>query len=385
MRLLRAASAALLLALTLGLVLTGEPVAARGQDVDQAEEEAGSASERAAQADSLLSEAAGRQADLEDDLAAAIVRLSEINDELTRVSVHLEELRLTLGHTETEMASIGRTLHLRAIEAYVRAVGAPGVAVMGTDDAETAIVAASSVDRLVESDRASVASLTVRRRQLVALREQYVAEQREVTRLQEEADAEAARVEELLSQADAQVAAAAARAREADAAYRAALSELDASRAREAERRRQEQRATTTVTTADVPATTAPPTTSPAADTPPTTTTPVPAPVAGGSFAPSVERWRSLVAAYFPAERVDGALAVVQCESYGDPEAYNPYSGASGLFQFLPSTWATTSPRAGFAGASAFDAEANIGTAAWLSSYYASRGSSPWAPWTCRP
>ena len=76
---------------------------------------------------------------------------------------------------------------------------------------------------------------------------------------------------------------------------------------------------------------------------------------------------------------------MIRCESYGDPEAYNPYSGASGLFQFLPSTWATASPRAGFAGASVFDGEANIGTAAWLSAYYASRGSDPWAAWACKP
>jgi soluble lytic murein transglycosylase-like protein len=91
------------------------------------------------------------------------------------------------------------------------------------------------------------------------------------------------------------------------------------------------------------------------------------------------------VASYFPASRVDGALTVIQCESNGDAGAYNPYSGASGLFQFLPGTWATVSPRAGFAGASVFDGEANIGTAAWLSNYYESRGASPWSPWTCRP
>ena len=73
-------------------------------------------------------------------------------------------------------------------------------------------------------------------------------------------------------------------------------------------------------------------------------------------FPPVIEQWRSLVAAYFPASRVDEALAILQCESLGDPDAYNPYSGASGLFQFLPSTWASTSPKAGFAGAGAFAA-----------------------------
>src|SRR5690606_12904670 len=127
--------------------------------------------------------------------------------------------------------------------------------------------------------------------------------------------------------------------------------------------------------------TTATTTTSP----PPTTTTAPPAPLIGGPFRPEVERWRGLVAAYFPAERVDEALAVLGCESNGDPNAYNPYSGASGLFQFLPATWATVSPSAGFSESSVFDAEANLGTAAWLSSYFESRGASPWSPWTCRP
>jgi soluble lytic murein transglycosylase-like protein len=97
-----------------------------------------------------------------------------------------------------------------------------------------------------------------------------------------------------------------------------------------------------------------------------------------------VERWRSLVSAYFPGSRVEEALAIIQCESLGDPEAYNPYSGASGLFQFLPATWASTSPQAGFAGASPFSAEANIGTAAWLADRYADMGRGYWSPWSCR-
>jgi soluble lytic murein transglycosylase-like protein len=90
------------------------------------------------------------------------------------------------------------------------------------------------------------------------------------------------------------------------------------------------------------------------------------------------------VATYFPASRVDEALAILQCESLGDPDAYNPYSGASGLFQFLPSTWASTSPKAGFAGAGAFEPEPNVGTAAWLAGRYQELGQGYWAPWSCR-
>jgi hypothetical protein len=160
---------------------------------------------------------------------------------------------------------------------------------------------------------------------------------------------------------------------------------VDAAQAREEERRRQEERAPATTTTAppeeeeNTPSTTTEP---PA--TPPTTD-------GGGGggggdwdFPPAVERWRSLVQAYFPSSRVDEALAVLQCESLGDADAYNPYSGASGLYQFLPSTWASASPSAGFSGASAFDGEANIGTAAWLANRYEELGKGFWGPWSCR-
>lgn len=55
-------------------------------------------------------------------------------------------------------------------------------------------------------------------------------------------------------------------------------------------------------------------------------------------------------------------LAVAQCESLLDPNAYNPLSGASGLFQFLPGTWATTP----FAGQDIFDPVASANAAAWM-------------------
>jgi soluble lytic murein transglycosylase-like protein len=97
-----------------------------------------------------------------------------------------------------------------------------------------------------------------------------------------------------------------------------------------------------------------------------------------------VEQWRDLAEEYFPANRVDEALQIMGCESGGDPDAYNPYSGAAGLFQFLPSTWASTAPKAGFPNASAFDPEANIASAAWLGNLYVDLGLYFWQPWSCR-
>jgi hypothetical protein len=70
-------------------------------------------------------------------------------------------------------------------------------------------------------------------------------------------------------------------------------------------------------------------------------------------------------------------LRVAYCESRFNPGAYNA-SGASGLFQFLPSTWAANSVRAGYAGASVFDPVASANVAAWMFA----RGQA--GQWVCR-
>jgi soluble lytic murein transglycosylase-like protein len=102
------------------------------------------------------------------------------------------------------------------------------------------------------------------------------------------------------------------------------------------------------------------------------------------SFPAHIEHWRPLVSQFFPSARVNEALAIIRCESNGDPNAYNPYSGASGLFQFLPSTWATTAPKAGYSGASVFDPEPNVASAAWLANRYQQLGQYYWQAWSCR-
>jgi len=73
----------------------------------------------------------------------------------------------------------------------------------------------------------------------------------------------------------------------------------------------------------------------------------------------------------------DQLLRVAYCESRYNPGAYNA-SGASGLFQFLPSTWAANSVRAGFGGTSPFDPVAAANVAAWMFA----RGQA--GQWVCR-
>lgn len=86
----------------------------------------------------------------------------------------------------------------------------------------------------------------------------------------------------------------------------------------------------------------------------------------GSSFRWAVERWRPVVALYFPEDRVEWALRIIACESGGDPEARNPHSSATGLFQHLGRYWPNRAAAAGWAGADITDPFANIAVAAWL-------------------
>ena len=79
-----------------------------------------------------------------------------------------------------------------------------------------------------------------------------------------------------------------------------------------------------------------------------------------------VERWRPVVDMYFPQDRVEWALRIMECESRGDPNAKNPNSSASGLFQHLARLWPPRAEAAGFGDADVFDPFANIAVAAWL-------------------
>ena len=96
---------------------------------------------------------------------------------------------------------------------------------------------------------------------------------------------------------------------------------------------------------------------------------------------PGAEGWRTLVAEHFRPEDVDRAVRIMACESLGDPEARNPHSGASGLFQHMPRYWGERSAAAGYGGKSIFDPVANVAVAAWLIYDYPAGG---WHHWVCR-
>ena len=97
------------------------------------------------------------------------------------------------------------------------------------------------------------------------------------------------------------------------------------------------------------------------------------------TYSAGVEQWRPLVAAYFRPGDVDRALRIMRCESGGNPNAKNPRSSASGLFQHLGKYWATRSAAAGYGGVSIFDPTANVAVAAWLRDQ-----AGGWSHWVCR-
>lgn len=101
---------------------------------------------------------------------------------------------------------------------------------------------------------------------------------------------------------------------------------------------------------------------------PPVRTVRPPAPRPARVAPANVEQWRPLVEKYFSPADVPWAMRVMACESGGDHLAKNPRSSASGLFQHLARYWDDRSAKAGWAGASIWDPEANIAVAAWL--YY---------------
>ena len=110
-------------------------------------------------------------------------------------------------------------------------------------------------------------------------------------------------------------------------------------------------------------------------DTPTPTVTPSPTPtippppeptqaIAPGS---TTGQWRVLVASIFPDWAVGPALAIIQCESGGNPWAIG-YEGEMGLFQIHP-YWHPDAT---------FDPEGNARAA-----YRISRGGTDWSAWTC--
>jgi hypothetical protein len=350
--------------------------------VDDAERAATEAEQQAGAANGLVDDAIAARSGIETELAASMARLDELAEELSSVAAGVDRLQGQIGFADVELLGIKAAIETQAVDAYMRALSVPGVSFVNSDTVEDAMVAGLFIGDVVETGQENVDALVMKRRDLEALLATFLADQERLVQLKGQVDAETENLARLYEEADAGVAGAIREANRSAAEYSQALSAVDAARAKEAEQERQNEREPPTTTTPDTPDETPSTTTSTVA----VTTTTDGGGGGGGNtnFPAAVERWRDEVIRFFPASRVDQALAIIQCESLGDADAYNPYSGASGLFQFLPSTWAATAPKAGFGGAEPFDGVANIGTAAWLGRQYEALGMGFWKPWSCR-
>jgi Transglycosylase SLT domain len=379
MRLLRHFAALLIFSLLASLLATTGPVAF-AQSADDAAKAADEARQRADAATGLVDEAVANREDVERQLADSITRMNELAAQLSLIGSQIDSISAQVGFADVELAGIQADIEDQAVDTYMTIVASPSFSVVNSDTVEEVMVASSVVQDVVANGRLTVSELFARRKGLEELKAKFLEDQDQYQSLQAEVDAEVEHFTSLYDQADANVASAIRTAEAAEAEYLAALSEVDRAKAKEAERERQEKRDPTTTT----PTTTGP--SSPPTTAPQTTTTTGGGGGSGGSgnHPPQVEQWRSLVQQFFPSNRVDEALTIIDCESNGDPNAVNPYSGASGLFQFLPATWATTAPSAGYGGYSVFDPEANVGSAAWLAGRYQELGYDYWHAWNCK-
>ncbi len=390
MRFVRLFSALLALSLVTSLIASSGTLA-RAQSTDEAEEAVEEAEERADEASGLVDEAVEDREEIERQLAESITRLNDLTAELSEVGADIDRIASQVGYADVELAGIEADIETQAVDAYMTVVASPSVHVVNSRTVEKALVASSVVEDVVAEGRLTVSELFAQRKGLMDLQQTFLADQEEYARLQEEVDAEVERYTELYERADANVAEAIREAQAADRAHREALTAVEVAQAKEDEQRRQDNRSARDDTTTTTPPTTSPPTTSPpSSGTSPTTTAPETTTTTsnsgGGSWdhPPAVEQWRSLVQQFFPSDRVEEALVIINCESNGDPDAVNPYSGAAGLFQFLPSTWASTAPKAGYPEASPYEPEANVASAAWLANRYQELGYSYWQAWNCK-
>ena len=364
----------LVLAIVMAISIAGlNGFTARAQSVGEAEQDATQAEEQAEAASRLVEAAIANRSEVERELTSTIARLNTIAAELSSLSVGLDRISEQIGFADLELASIQTDIETRAVDAYMSALSGASMAVVNSKNVEQAMVTGRAVEDIIGSEHAAMDELIAKKRDLTNLQAEFAAQQDAVAAKQAEYDAEVEHLASLYDQADADVAAAIRSATAADAEYRAALDDVAAAKARaETESRTEDSTTTTNPTTTTT--------------TPATTTT---APSGGGGDypwtpPPEVEQWRSLVSQYFPSHRVDEALHIISCESNGDPDAYNVYSGASGLFQFIPSTWATTAPAAGYPGASPFEPVANTASAAWLAAQYEAQGLYYWEAWSCK-
>ena len=325
-----AAPRSLLIALLAAALVAGAvPGRAQTQsEVDRAEQRSDAADRAAADAatDRIAAQAA---------LVEGLDTYEAVNRELEALGLELADQRVELVELEDGVRRLRRQAQEVAVAAYMS--GGDLDSSFGTDLGYQALVARHLAAAASDFNRGRLEDLAASRTELNARRAAFDREEDRVRELRTEVEASVQALDRLFDDAGYRLDDAIAAVAEADRRYR-----LEVVRFEEEERRLA---------------------------------------ALGG-----VARWRPLVERYFPAHLVTDALRIMHCESRGNPDATNPTSDAAGLFQFLAGTWAFASVQAGFAGASRYDSEANVASAAWLVDF-SIRTNHPygtWGRWECR-
>lgn len=311
---------------------------AHASEVDDAREVAEAAKTDRDQAAAANDEARAARDELADRVVDALGRLRRANEDAADSANRHIDLMADIGELEERAALLRGTINDRAVEAYMRSAFGTSLVLWQAESFEEVALLSETAREAAESSHDEIATLRATRVSLEGARQAAATEAARTAELTRYAEGVHDELEALFLEADAVAAATLANLELTEIAYGRALTELE-----EAERRA--------------------------------------AALAG------VEHWRPLVETHFPPDLVEEALRVMKCESGGNPDAVNASSGASGLFQFLDTTWAWAAPQAGMAGRSRFDPVANVASAAWLVDYTI-RTNHPrgrWAHWTCQP
>jgi hypothetical protein len=328
----------LLLVLAAMLVLTLLPSALAQTEVDRAAGEVERAAVRRAAAQTTVDAWAVRRGSVHDELVAALFGLQQTSVALEAAAFEMFELRDRILSTEQRVRILREVAETRAVESYMGGTGSSMLSMWSASSFEESVLLEETAAAARRADLAGLEELATARQELATLHDDYQVVEQSLRVLREESLTQKRSLEDLLAQVDERYREAYRGLDEADVSYQQAVSAWEAAQRRRAAR-------------------------------------------AG------VEPWRSLVEQYFPTELVDEALAVMKCESGGDPDAVHADSDATGLFQFLAPTWAFASVGAGFPGGSRFDAEANVAAAAWLvdHSIRVDHPAGRWGHWVCQP
>lgn len=365
------------------LLVSVAPVSAQ---VDEAEQRARDAGEQVERAYAVVSSAQADASAVEAALFTALDEYQMAATDLAAAGIRLQRISDSLVFADAEAVNAAQRLEIHTVTAYMQAVTSTASIVFDTESVEEAIFVGQVVRESQSNALTTLSDLISQRTELERIRAEHAVEVVQVESLEQQLAARTDALQEMFVAANAEVAAAFAVAAEADAVYRAALDGVDRAVAESEAARRADDATTTTPPPPDVSTTTttsASPTTT---GSDPTTTTSTTTPSTDWPPVPISDRvmaLRPLVERHFAADLVLDALVIIQCESLGNPDAVNPYSGASGLFQFIPGTWAVASVQAGVGDRSVFDPEANIIAASWLAEYYRDRTANPWRPWSC--